>query len=139
MTDFQNLTFEKKNHIGYIALNRPKVLNALNIAIMRVPHTFAVFECVGSKQVIWFARGRYIRQFRREDTTCGLGREVRVCEDKHPDSRLGRGKKQIPSGLKPARNDKMKDNDAPPRACSLRKEGQDLCDFETTHCGWQAR
>src|SRR5215475_6035516 len=34
MTDFQNLLFEKKNQIAYITLNRPKVLNALNMATM---------------------------------------------------------------------------------------------------------
>ena len=34
MTDFQNINFEKKNQIAYITLNRPKVLNALNMAIM---------------------------------------------------------------------------------------------------------
>ena len=34
MTDFQNLLFEKKNQIAYITLNRPKVLNALNMAVM---------------------------------------------------------------------------------------------------------
>src|SRR6516162_808759 len=34
MTDFQNLSFEKKNQIAYITLNRPKVLNALNMAVM---------------------------------------------------------------------------------------------------------
>src|SRR5579864_8588161 len=34
MNDFQNLTFEKKNQIAYITLNRPKVLNALNMATM---------------------------------------------------------------------------------------------------------
>jgi enoyl-CoA hydratase len=34
MTDFQNLIFEKKNQIAYITLNRPKVLNALNMAVM---------------------------------------------------------------------------------------------------------
>ena len=32
--DFQNLTFEKKNQIAYITINRPKVLNALNMAVM---------------------------------------------------------------------------------------------------------
>jgi enoyl-CoA hydratase len=32
--DFQNLTFEKKNQIAYLTINRPKVLNALNMATM---------------------------------------------------------------------------------------------------------
>ena len=32
--NFQNLLFEKKNQIAYITLNRPKVLNALNMATM---------------------------------------------------------------------------------------------------------
>ena len=34
MTDFQNLKFEKKNQIAYITIDRPKVLNALNMAVM---------------------------------------------------------------------------------------------------------
>ena len=34
MTDFQNLLFEKKNSIAYVTVNRPKVLNALNMATM---------------------------------------------------------------------------------------------------------
>jgi enoyl-CoA hydratase/carnithine racemase len=28
--DFENLTYEVKNQIAYITINRPKVLNALN-------------------------------------------------------------------------------------------------------------
>ena len=35
MTDFQNIRFEKKNHIAYITVDRPKVLNALNMATMQ--------------------------------------------------------------------------------------------------------
>jgi enoyl-CoA hydratase len=35
MTDFQNIKFEKKNHIAYITVDRPKVLNALNMATMQ--------------------------------------------------------------------------------------------------------
>ena len=34
MTDFQNIKCEKKNHIAYITIDRPKVLNALNIVTM---------------------------------------------------------------------------------------------------------
>ncbi|HST10135.1 MAG TPA: enoyl-CoA hydratase-related protein [Terriglobales bacterium] len=32
--DFQNLLYEKKNAIAYVTVNRPKVLNALNMATM---------------------------------------------------------------------------------------------------------
>ena len=31
---FENLLFEKKNSIAYVTVNRPKVLNALNLAVM---------------------------------------------------------------------------------------------------------
>ena len=34
MTDFQNLHLETKNHISYITIDRPKVLNALSMATM---------------------------------------------------------------------------------------------------------
>src|SRR5208337_1932035 len=34
MTDFQNLHLEAKNHIAYITIDRPKVLNALSMATM---------------------------------------------------------------------------------------------------------
>jgi enoyl-CoA hydratase len=33
-TSFENLTFEKKDSIAYVTINRPKVLNALNSATM---------------------------------------------------------------------------------------------------------
>src|SRR5579859_7847673 len=32
---FENLLFEKKQSIGYVTINRPKVLNALNSATMQ--------------------------------------------------------------------------------------------------------
>ncbi|PYV89049.1 MAG: enoyl-CoA hydratase, partial [Acidobacteria bacterium] len=31
---FSNILFEKKNRIAYVTVNRPKVLNALNMATM---------------------------------------------------------------------------------------------------------
>jgi enoyl-CoA hydratase/carnithine racemase len=34
MTDYQNLHYSTKNHIAYITIDRPKVLNALNISVM---------------------------------------------------------------------------------------------------------
>ena len=34
MTSFQNILLEKKNAIAYVTVNRPKVLNALNLATM---------------------------------------------------------------------------------------------------------
>ncbi len=35
MTEFQNIKFEKKNQIAYVTVDRPKVLNALNMATMQ--------------------------------------------------------------------------------------------------------
>lgn len=35
MPDFQNIRFEKKNQIAYVTIDRPKVLNALNMATMQ--------------------------------------------------------------------------------------------------------
>ena len=34
MTEFQNLHYSTKNHIAYITIDRPKVLNALSMATM---------------------------------------------------------------------------------------------------------
>ena len=34
-SSFQNIKFEKKNHIAYVTIDRPKVLNALNMATMQ--------------------------------------------------------------------------------------------------------
>jgi enoyl-CoA hydratase len=35
MSNFQNIKYESKNHIAYITIDRPKVLNALNMATMQ--------------------------------------------------------------------------------------------------------
>ena len=35
MSEFQNIKFEKKNQIAYVTIDRPKVLNALNMAMMQ--------------------------------------------------------------------------------------------------------
>ncbi|HUK43272.1 MAG TPA: enoyl-CoA hydratase-related protein, partial [Candidatus Bathyarchaeia archaeon] len=35
MPDFQNIRFETKNRIAYVTIDRPKVLNALNMATMQ--------------------------------------------------------------------------------------------------------
>ena len=35
MTQFENIKFEKKNQIAYVTIDRPKVLNALNMATMQ--------------------------------------------------------------------------------------------------------
>jgi len=35
MPEFQNIRFEKKNQIAYVTVDRPKVLNALNMATMQ--------------------------------------------------------------------------------------------------------
>ena len=35
MSDFRNIKFEKKNQIAYVTIDRPKVLNALNMATMQ--------------------------------------------------------------------------------------------------------
>jgi len=35
MTEFQNIKLESKNHIAYVTIDRPKVLNALNMATMQ--------------------------------------------------------------------------------------------------------
>ena len=35
---FENLKLEKKNNIAYVTIDRPKVLNALNMATMQELH-----------------------------------------------------------------------------------------------------
>jgi enoyl-CoA hydratase len=45
MTDFQNIRFEKKNQLAYVTIDRPKVLNALNMATMQeLKHAFAAIK-----------------------------------------------------------------------------------------------
>jgi len=34
MTDFQNLHYSTRNHTAYITIDRPKVLNAVSMAVM---------------------------------------------------------------------------------------------------------
>jgi enoyl-CoA hydratase len=47
---FENLTYEKKNAIGYVTINRPKVLNALNMATMEELRT--VFHAIKADDTI---------------------------------------------------------------------------------------
>src|SRR5262249_59006762 len=47
---FENILFEKKNAIAYVTVNRPKVLNALNMATME--ELRAVFHDIKNDAVI---------------------------------------------------------------------------------------
>src|ERR1044072_4202949 len=48
--NFENILFEKKNSIAYVTVNRPKVLNALNMATME--ELRAAFHDIKSDQSI---------------------------------------------------------------------------------------
>jgi enoyl-CoA hydratase len=50
MTEFANIQFETKNQIGYITIDRPKVLNALNMQTMQDLHN--AFELIKSDPTI---------------------------------------------------------------------------------------
>ncbi len=53
MNDFQNIRFEKKNQIAYITIDRPKVLNALNMATMQeLKQAFAAIKDDGEVRVV---------------------------------------------------------------------------------------
>jgi enoyl-CoA hydratase len=49
-TTFENLLYEKKNSIAYVTINRPKVLNALNMATME--ELRAVFHAIKADDAI---------------------------------------------------------------------------------------
>jgi len=52
---FENLLYEKKNSIAYVTINRPKVLNALNMATMEELHTvFHTIKADDSIRVVIF-------------------------------------------------------------------------------------
>src|ERR1700757_3620491 len=53
MPDFQNIRFEKKNQIAYVTIDRPKVLNALNMATMQeLKQAFTAIKDDGEVRVV---------------------------------------------------------------------------------------
>jgi enoyl-CoA hydratase len=58
MTDFQNIKFEKKNQIAYVTIDRPKVLNALNMATMQeLKQAFAAIKDDAEVRVVILTGG----------------------------------------------------------------------------------
>ncbi|MGZ4818726.1 MAG: enoyl-CoA hydratase-related protein, partial [Terriglobales bacterium] len=55
VTTFESLLFEKKNAIAYVTVNRPKVLNALNMATMEeLRSVFHMIKADDSIRVVIF-------------------------------------------------------------------------------------
>ena len=58
MTDFQNIKFEKKNQIAHVTVDRPKVLNALNMATMQeLKQAFAAIKDDNDVRVVILTGG----------------------------------------------------------------------------------
>src|SRR3974377_2090068 len=75
MSEFQNIKFEKKNQIAYVTIDRPKVLNALNMATMQELKTvFADLKDDADLRVVirpgagdkWFVAGADINELSQQ-------------------------------------------------------------------------
>ena len=82
MTEFQNIKFEKKNQIAYVTIDRPKVLNALNMATMQELKTvFADLKDDAEVRVVIltgageksFVAGADISELAVQTPVCGQG------------------------------------------------------------------